>query len=100
MITQNYNGDVVEPSAVFVCFTVCALALRHDGTLSIYLTFFARVCVQVWIEFGRIKLPQGLHPNDLEEEWGKLILEMLEREKVLRPAVERYTHAFPCLVCA
>jgi len=50
------------------------------------------VCVQVWIEFGRIKLPQGLHPNDLEEEWGKLILEMLEREKALRPAVERYTH--------
>lgn len=50
------------------------------------------VCFQVWIEFGRIKLPQGLHPNDLEEEWGKLILEMLEREKALRPAVERYKH--------
>lgn len=50
----------------------------------------ARVRFQVWIEFGRIKLPQGLHPNDLEEEWGKLILEMLEREKTLRPAVDRY----------
>uniref|UniRef100_A0A3P9KQG2 Calponin-homology (CH) domain-containing protein n=1 Tax=Oryzias latipes TaxID=8090 RepID=A0A3P9KQG2_ORYLA len=48
--------------------------------------------LEVWIEFGRIKLPQGLHPNDLEEEWGKLILEMLEREKALRPAVDRYTH--------
>ncbi|XP_034747883.1 microtubule-actin cross-linking factor 1 isoform X9 [Etheostoma cragini] len=45
--------------------------------------------LEVWIEFGRIKLPQGHHPNDLEEEWGKLILEMLEREKALRPAVER-----------
>ncbi|KAM4725474.1 microtubule-actin cross-linking factor 1 isoform 3-T3 [Anableps anableps] len=45
--------------------------------------------LEVWIEFGRIKLPQGLHPNELEEEWGKLILEMLEREKALRPAVER-----------
>ncbi|XP_068071420.1 microtubule-actin cross-linking factor 1 isoform X36 [Danio rerio] len=45
--------------------------------------------MEAWIEFGRIKLPQGLHPNDLEEEWGKLILEMLEREKALRPAVER-----------
>ena len=47
------------------------------------------------MEFGRIKLPQGLHPNDLEEEWGKLILEMLEREKALRPAVDRsdrHTH--------
>ncbi|KAK1880814.1 Microtubule-actin cross-linking factor 1 isoforms 1/2/3/5, partial [Dissostichus eleginoides] len=48
--------------------------------------------LEVWIEFGRIKLPQGLHPNDLEEEWGKLILEMLEREKALRPAVERLEH--------
>lgn len=54
------------------------------------------VCVQVWIEFGRIRLPQGLHPNDLEEEWGKLILEMLEREKVLRPAVERYSAHTQC----
>ncbi|MCI4392014.1 hypothetical protein PGIGA_G00141030 [Pangasianodon gigas] len=45
--------------------------------------------LEVWLEFGRLKLPQGLHPNDLEEQWGKLILEMLEREKALRPAVER-----------
>ncbi|NXG57405.1 MACF1 factor, partial [Hemiprocne comata] len=45
--------------------------------------------LEVWIEFGRIKLPQGYHPNDVEEEWGKLIIEMLEREKLLRPAVER-----------
>ncbi|XP_051928429.1 microtubule-actin cross-linking factor 1 isoform X19 [Hippocampus zosterae] len=45
--------------------------------------------LEVWMEFGRVKLPPGLHPNDLEEEWGKLILEMLEREKVLRPAVDR-----------
>ncbi|XP_053123970.1 microtubule-actin cross-linking factor 1 isoform X18 [Hemicordylus capensis] len=45
--------------------------------------------LEVWIEFGRFKLPQGYHPNDVEEEWGKLIIEMLEREKLLRPAVER-----------
>ncbi|XP_074418796.1 microtubule-actin cross-linking factor 1 isoform X15 [Larus michahellis] len=45
--------------------------------------------LEVWIEFGRIKLPQGYHPNNVEEEWGKLIIEMLEREKLLRPAVER-----------
>ncbi|XP_053310588.1 microtubule-actin cross-linking factor 1 [Spea bombifrons] len=45
--------------------------------------------LQAWIEFGRIKLPSSFHPNDVEEQWGKLILSMLEREKVLRPAVER-----------
>ncbi|XP_070621008.1 microtubule-actin cross-linking factor 1 isoform X2 [Erythrolamprus reginae] len=45
--------------------------------------------LEVWIEFGRLKLPQGYHPNDVEDQWGKLIIEMLEREKLLRPAVER-----------
>ncbi|ETE68158.1 Microtubule-actin cross-linking factor 1, partial [Ophiophagus hannah] len=44
--------------------------------------------LEVWIEFGRLKLPQGYHPNNVEEEWGKLIIEMLEHEKLLRPAVE------------
>uniref|UniRef100_A0A8B9EQC7 Dystonin n=1 Tax=Anser cygnoides TaxID=8845 RepID=A0A8B9EQC7_ANSCY len=42
------------------------------------------------VKFGRIKLPQGYHPNDIEKEWGKLIIAMLEREKTLRPEVERY----------
>ncbi|XP_015714679.1 dystonin isoform X27 [Coturnix japonica] len=45
--------------------------------------------LEVWIEFGRIRLPQGYHPNDIEKEWGKLIIAMLEREKILRPEVER-----------
>lgn len=42
------------------------------------------------MEFGRIQLPQGFHPNDVEKEWGKLIVAMLEREKSLRPEVDRY----------
>uniref|UniRef100_A0A8C1IXG1 Dystonin n=1 Tax=Cyprinus carpio TaxID=7962 RepID=A0A8C1IXG1_CYPCA len=45
--------------------------------------------LEAWIEFGRIQLPQGYHPNDVEKEWGKLIVAMLEREKSLRPEVDR-----------
>nr|XP_033792320.1 dystonin isoform X9 [Geotrypetes seraphini] len=45
--------------------------------------------LEVWIEFGRLRLPQGYHPNDIEKEWGLLIIAMLEREKTLRPEVER-----------
>uniref|UniRef100_A0A3B3QUU8 Calponin-homology (CH) domain-containing protein n=1 Tax=Paramormyrops kingsleyae TaxID=1676925 RepID=A0A3B3QUU8_9TELE len=45
--------------------------------------------LEVWMEFGRIQLPQGYHPNDVEKEWGKLIIAMLEREKSLRPEVDR-----------
>ncbi|KAJ8359996.1 hypothetical protein SKAU_G00165210 [Synaphobranchus kaupii] len=45
--------------------------------------------LEVWMEFGRIQLPHGYHPNDVEKEWGKLIICMLEREKSLRPEVDR-----------
>lgn len=68
------------------------LDLLTDGGL-IDFKYVYLMCVQMWIEFGRIKFPQGFHPNDLEEKWGKLILEMLQREKALRPAVERWMHA-------
>lgn len=51
----------------------------------------------MWIEFGRIQLPQGHHPNDVEKEWGKLIVAMLEREKSLRPEVERYVEHISAL---
>ncbi|KAG2467312.1 DYST protein, partial [Polypterus senegalus] len=58
--------------------------------LKIRFSFFPLVYPKKpWIEFGRIKLPQGYHPNDVEKEWGKLIIAMLEREKSLRPEVER-----------
>uniref|UniRef100_S4RYB2 Plectin n=1 Tax=Petromyzon marinus TaxID=7757 RepID=S4RYB2_PETMA len=45
--------------------------------------------LEAWILAGRIKLPQGQHPNDVEKEWGRLIVAMLEREKELRPEIER-----------
>ncbi|KAM8953054.1 dystonin [Pelodytes ibericus] len=45
--------------------------------------------LEPWIEFGRVKLCQGYHPNDIEKEWGKLIIAMFEREKTLRPEIER-----------
>lgn len=53
---------------------------------------------QMWIEFGRIQLPPGHHPNDVEKEWGKLIVAMLEREKSLRPEVERYVQPLSVLI--
>ncbi|XP_075718080.1 dystonin isoform X4 [Rhinoderma darwinii] len=45
--------------------------------------------LEAWIELGRIKLCQGYHPNDIEKEWGKLIIAMFEREKAIRPEIER-----------
>uniref|UniRef100_A0A8C4QAN7 Uncharacterized protein n=1 Tax=Eptatretus burgeri TaxID=7764 RepID=A0A8C4QAN7_EPTBU len=45
--------------------------------------------LEPWIQFGHIRLPQGQHPNDIEKEWGRLIVAMLEREKELRAEIER-----------
>ena len=57
---------------------------------SLHLCVFVVMFWQPWIEFGRIQLPHGHHPNDIEKEWGKLIVAMLEREKSLRPELERW----------
>uniref|UniRef100_A0A674F496 Microtubule actin crosslinking factor 1 n=1 Tax=Salmo trutta TaxID=8032 RepID=A0A674F496_SALTR len=89
MANKNFPLDPVELKALYNEYVhfketeIPAKELEKSRVEHLY------KLLEVWMEFGRIKLPLGLHPNDLEEEWGKLILEMLEREKALRPAVER-----------
>uniref|UniRef100_A0A8C7WAQ4 Microtubule actin crosslinking factor 1 n=1 Tax=Oncorhynchus mykiss TaxID=8022 RepID=A0A8C7WAQ4_ONCMY len=89
MANKNFPLDPVELKALYNEYVhfketeIPAKELEKSGVEHLY------KLLEVWMEFGRIKLPLGMHPNDLEEEWGKLILEMLEREKALRPAVER-----------
>lgn len=62
---------------------------RTLSCLQVFALYQFSCFLKIWIEFGRIKLLQGYHPNDIEKEWGKLIIAMLEREKALRPEVER-----------
>ncbi|XP_050572890.1 plectin isoform X9 [Cygnus atratus] len=38
---------------------------------------------------GQLKVPLGYHPLDVEKEWGKLHVAILEREKLLRAEFER-----------
>ncbi|XP_038827418.1 microtubule-actin cross-linking factor 1-like [Salvelinus namaycush] len=89
MANKNFPLNPVELKALYNEYVhfketvIPAKELEKSGVEHLY------KLLEVWMEFGRIKLPLGMHPNDLEEEWGKLILEMLEREKALRPAVER-----------
>uniref|UniRef100_A0A3Q2ZGI1 Microtubule-actin cross-linking factor 1-like n=1 Tax=Kryptolebias marmoratus TaxID=37003 RepID=A0A3Q2ZGI1_KRYMA len=89
MANKNFPQNPVELKALYneyVHFKETEIPSKEQEKRHIQLLY---KLLEVWIEFGRLKLPQGLHPNDLEEEWGKLILEMLEREKALRPAVDR-----------
>ncbi|XP_045311417.1 plectin isoform X33 [Leopardus geoffroyi] len=41
------------------------------------------------VQAGQLKVPPGYHPLDVEKEWGKLHVAILEREKQLRAEYER-----------
>ncbi|XP_060099107.1 plectin isoform X4 [Heteronotia binoei] len=41
------------------------------------------------VQSGQVKVPAGYHPLDVEKEWGKLHVAILEREKLLRSEFER-----------
>lgn len=41
------------------------------------------------VHAGHIKVPPGYHPIDVEKEWGRLHVSILEREKLLRIEFER-----------
>nr|XP_035961561.1 plectin isoform X29 [Halichoerus grypus] len=41
------------------------------------------------LQAGQLKMPPGYHPLDVEKEWGKLHVAILEREKQLRSEFER-----------
>ncbi|KAG8134123.1 hypothetical protein E2320_011850 [Naja naja] len=41
------------------------------------------------VQSGQLKIPPGYHPLDVEKEWGRLHVAILEREKLLRSELER-----------
>ncbi|XP_051791563.1 plectin a isoform X3 [Erpetoichthys calabaricus] len=41
------------------------------------------------VQAGQVKVPPGYHPIDVEKEWGRLHVAMLERERLLRTELER-----------
>ncbi|XP_052002386.1 plectin-like [Xyrauchen texanus] len=42
------------------------------------------------VQAGQIKVPPGYHPIDVEKEWGRLHVTILERERLLRIEFERF----------
>lgn len=41
------------------------------------------------VQAGLVKVPPGYHPIDVEKEWGRLHVAILERERLLRTEFER-----------
>uniref|UniRef100_A0A2K6M6E9 Dystonin n=1 Tax=Rhinopithecus bieti TaxID=61621 RepID=A0A2K6M6E9_RHIBE len=94
MSERTFPNNPVELKALYNQYLHSDLLyiVKHNlcFVLFLFLLHIKVFCfLKIWIEFGRIKLLQGYHPNDIEKEWGKLIIAMLEREKALRPEVER-----------
>lgn len=46
-------------------------------------------CLQSAVHAGQVKVPPGYHPIDVEKEWGRLHVAILERERLLRIEFER-----------
>lgn len=42
------------------------------------------------VNAGQVKVPPGYHPIDVEKEWGRLHVAILERERLLRIEFERF----------
>lgn len=42
------------------------------------------------VHAGQVKVPPGYHPIDVEKEWGRLHVAILERERLLRIEFERW----------
>lgn len=47
------------------------------------------VVLQGAVQAGHVKVPPGYHPFDVEKEWGRLHVAILERERLLRTEFER-----------
>lgn len=47
------------------------------------------MCLQSAVHAGQVKVPPGYHPIDVEKEWGRLHVAILERERLLRIEFER-----------
>lgn len=52
--------------------------------------FYHHISPQSAVHAGRIKVPPGYHPIDVEKEWGRIHVAILERERLLRIEFERW----------
>lgn len=61
----------------------------YFAALGILLLVMYLIPKQSAVHAGQIKVPPGYHPIDVEKEWGRLHVAILERERLLRTEFER-----------
>lgn len=68
----------------FTCLTFCFIVY--------FINLFTVHHPQSAVHAGQVKVPPGYHPIDVEKEWGRLHVAILERERLLRIEFERSGH--------
>lgn len=80
---QIYQSFEVSQLSSFLCvcsFSLLYIFLKPEQSTS---------CSQSAVHAGQVKVPPGYHPIDVEKEWGRLHVAILERERLLRIEFER-----------
>lgn len=79
-VSVSFSNVIRQNSVKFFIFAAPSILL-----LVIYL-----ILKQSAVHAGQIKVPPGYHPIDVEKEWGRLHVAILERERLLRTEFERW----------
>lgn len=64
--------------------------INSDNGQQVVIDYYLLGVLQGAVQAGHVKIPPGYHPIDVEKEWGRLHVAILERERLLRTEFERY----------
>lgn len=86
IIYQSFEVSVIFPKVVRQMHNV---KFSYFTLQRILLLVICVIPKQSAVHAGQIKVPPGYHPIDVEKEWGRLHVAILERERLLRTEFER-----------
>lgn len=73
----------------FVLYCILLFTIHNDLSMHDDLCIVHQTCPQSAVHAGQVKVPPGYHPIDVEKEWGRLHVAILERERLLRIEFKR-----------
>lgn len=90
-IYQSFEVCVIFSNVIWQMHSIRFLCI---AVLNILLLVIYAIPEQSAVQSGQIKVPPGYHPIDVEKEWGRLYVSILERERLLRAEFERWETAW------
>lgn len=88
--TRTVPRLFINPLRLVSSFQMSFNKFAYFAALGILLLVMYLIPKQSAVHAGQIKVPPGYHPIDVEKEWGRLHVAILERERLLRTEFERW----------